>query len=171
MTSKRISFVNKYYPYAYEVWLKTGFPISSILAQCAIETGNGATIVGNMMFGVKSTKTDEPRQLLVTKEESKNGNLIFPEIKSKVLIDGIYHYIVKDWFRKYNSPEESFSDHANFLLKNKRYANALKFKDKPTYFSREIARAGYATAVGYDKTFISVTLEIYLYLVKVGQQQ
>ena len=165
MTIERIKFVEKYYPFARATWEKTGFPISSILAQSAIETGNGKTIVGNMMFGVKDTDgLNGNEQLLITHEQSTNGNLKFQYLIKKVQIGRIWNYTIKAWFRKYSSPEESFTDHANFILTNRRYSKALQYKDQPTYFSREIARAGYATGVDYERIFISITYEIYNWL-------
>ena len=165
MTAQRIAFIEKYYPFAYGSWVKTGFPISSLLAQSAIETGDGKTVIGNMMFGVKDTDgLNGNEQLLITHEQSTRGDLKFQYLLKKVQIGRIWNYTIKAYFRKYNSPEESFSDHASFIMSNKRYSKALTRKEEPTYFSQEIARAGYATGVNYEKIFISVTLEIYNYL-------
>lgn len=172
MTAERIRFVEKYYPFARATWEKTGFPISSILAQSAIETGNGKTIVGNMMFGVKDTDgLNGNEQLLITHEQSTRGDLKFQYLIKKVQIGRIWNYTIKAWFRKYGSPEESFTDHARFITQNKRYYKALLHKNEPTYFSQEIARAGYATGVNYEKIFVSVTLEIYNYLKSKGYEQ
>jgi flagellar protein FlgJ len=74
--------------------------------------------------------------------------------------DGKYVYRVKDWFRKYDTPEECFSDHADFFFRNKRYADALKVKDNPERFAEEIAKAGYATATNYATTLKSMIATI-----------
>lgn len=74
--------------------------------------------------------------------------------------DGKYLYRVKDWFRKYETPEESFTDHANFFFKNKRYAKALEVKHDPYKFAEEVAKAGYATAPNYANTLKSVIEKI-----------
>ena len=63
--------------------------------------------------------------------------------------DGKYTYKVKDWFKKYPTPEACFTDHALFFLHNPRYAEALKVKTDPYLFAEAIARAGYATAPDY----------------------
>ena len=74
----------------------------------------------------------------------------FPEVLSVTKRpDGKYTYKVKDWFKKYPSPEASFTDHALFFLHNPRYAEALKVKNNPYLFAEAIARAGYATASDY----------------------
>ena len=104
------TFKEKYLPYALESERKTGISAVFILAQAALETGWGKYAPGNMFFGVKATKTTPPekKQLLRTKEvlacptPTKEG--LFPEIISITKrADGKYLYIVRDWFKKYES--------------------------------------------------------------------
>ena len=111
-----------------------------------------------MFFGVKATKTTPPekKQLLRTKEvlacptPTKEG--LFPEIISITQrADGKYLYIVRDWFRKYDSPEESFTDHALLLSQHPRYQKAMRYKSDPYRFAEEIAAAGYATDPQYAR--------------------
>ena len=76
----------------------------------------------------------------------------FPKIISiSKRTDGKWLYRVQDWFRKYDTPEECFTDHAEFFFKNKRYAKALLVKADPYKFAEEVAKAGYATAPNYAK--------------------
>lgn len=63
----------------------------------------------------------------------------------------MFKYTIKDYFRKYNTPEESFTDHAKFLIANSRYKEALKVKNDPELFIDAIAKAGYATDPNYAK--------------------
>ena len=70
-------------------------------------------------------------------------------VSVKMLPSGKYKYTVKDWFRKYDTPEECFTDHAQFFFKNKRYAKALLVRSDPYKFAEEVAQAGYATAPNY----------------------
>ena len=158
MTPKE--FVNKYRKYAEQTEAKTGISAKFILAQSALETGWGEKAPGNMMFGVKA-KRDTPndkRQLIVTREVlSYPDNTSFPEIISvKKRSDGKYTYMVKDWFMKYESPEESFTDHAQFFLRNPRYAKALEVRDHPYLFVDGVAKAGYATDPNYAETLKAV---------------
>ena len=154
-------FVATYKPYAIETERKTGISYLFILAQAALESAWGTHAPGNMFFGIKAkpnTPADD-RQLLVTTEvlscdwETYQRNPAlrkFPEVLSVTKrTDGKYTYKVKDWFRKYPSPESSFTDHALLFLNNKRYAEALKVKTDPYLFAEAIARAGYATAPDY----------------------
>lgn len=154
-------FVTTYKPYALETERKTGISHLFILAQAALESAWGTHAPGNMFFGIKAkpnTPTEE-RQLLLTTEilpcDWQTYQRIpalqkFPEVLSVTKRpDGKYTYKVKDWFKKYPSPEASFTDHALFFLHNPRYAEALKVKTDPYLFAEAIARAGYATAPDY----------------------
>ncbi|MDR2204972.1 MAG: glucosaminidase domain-containing protein [Flavobacteriaceae bacterium] len=160
MTTK--DFVKKYYPFAKEVEAKKGISAVFILAQSALETGWGKSAPGNMMFGVKAAANTPPekRQLVSTTEILAKPNAKFPVIISVTKrADGKYKYVVKDWFRKYATPEESFADHAEFFHKNPRYAEALKVKENPNLFAEAVAKAGYATAPNYAaqlKTIIKI---------------
>lgn len=158
MTPKE--FVNKYRKYAEQTEAKTGISAKFILAQSALETGWGKSAPGNMMFGVKAQRNtpDNKRQLVTTREVlSYPDDTKFPEIISVTKrSDGKYTYVVKDWFMKYESPEESFTDHANFFIRNPRYAKALEKRDHPYLFADGVAKAGYATDPNYAETLKAV---------------
>ncbi|MDX1284126.1 MAG: LysM peptidoglycan-binding domain-containing protein, partial [Draconibacterium sp.] len=67
-------------------------------------------------------------------------------------------------FRKYNTVEDSYIDHTNFLLENPRYSSL--FDLKPTDYkgwARGLKKAGYATAHDYDKKLIRIIEENKLY--------
>ena len=70
----------------------------------------------------------------------------------------------KDYFRKYETPEQCFNDHALFFFKNKRYAKALTVKNDYNRFFEEIAKAGYATDPDYAKTLKAVSKSITKYV-------
>ena len=154
-------FVTTYKPYALETERKTGISHLFILAQAALESAWGTHAPSNMFFGIKAkpnTPADD-RQLLVTTEvlscdwqtyQRTPALQKFPEVLSVTKrTDGKYTYKVKDWFKKYPTPEACFTDHAFLFLNNKRYAEALKVKTDPYLFAEAIARAGYATAPDY----------------------
>jgi flagellum-specific peptidoglycan hydrolase FlgJ len=147
-------FIVKYYAYAKRT--ENGFGISAvfILAQAAIESGWGKVAPGNMFFGVKDTDgLNGNEQLLVTSEYLDNPNAKFPAIISVVQVGKkLWKYKVKDWFRKYKTPEECFNDHVQFFFRNKRYAKALEVRGNPYQFATEVAKAGYATAPDYEET-------------------
>lgn len=154
---KPSEFVKAYLPYAKETERKTGISAKAILAQAALESGWGKAAPGNMFFGVKDTDgINGNEQLLTTTEYSRRQDLKFPVIISvmPVIRNGQkwFKYVVKDYFRKYPTPEECFTDHANFFFKNKRYSQALAVKHDPYKFAEAIAAAGYATDPNYAKT-------------------
>lgn len=159
-------FVKAYYKYAKQTQDKTGIDARFILAQAALETGWGKSIPGNMFFGIKdSDGVNGNEQLLRTTEVLKNPNVKFPEVISvKKRPDGKYDYVVKDWFRKYDTPEGSFTDHASFFFTYNRYNKALQVKYDPYKFAEEIAKAGYATAPNYADSLKAVikTVEKYI---------
>jgi flagellar protein FlgJ len=114
-----------------------------------------------MFFGVKDTDgINGNEQLLQTTEYSRRADLKFPEIISitPVIRNGekYFKYVVKDYFRKYNTPEECFTDHTKFFFENKRYKKALEVKNDPYKFIEEIAKAGYATAPNYAEMLTKV---------------
>jgi flagellar protein FlgJ len=148
---KPIDFVHNYYPFAKETEAKTGIDARFILAQAAIESAWGESTPGNMFFGIKDTDgINGNEQLLRTTEVLKNPDVKFPEVISITKRpDGKYTYRVKDWFRKYDTPEGSFTDHACFFFTYNRYKKALEVKHDPYLFAEEIANAGYATAPNY----------------------
>jgi len=154
-------FVAAYLPFAQATQKKTGISAVAILAQAALESGWGEKAPGNMFFGIKA-KLSLPasrRQLITTTEylDSPNQERLFPEVLSvKQVGPKRWKYVVKDWFRKYKSPEGSFNDHAQFFLTNKRYAEALKVGNDPVAFFREIAKAGYATSPAYFDLLLQV---------------
>jgi flagellum-specific peptidoglycan hydrolase FlgJ len=47
----------------------------------------------------------------------------------------------KEPFRVYDTIEESFRDHARFLIENPRYKNAFQYSDDPVKFALEVAKA------------------------------
>jgi flagellum-specific peptidoglycan hydrolase FlgJ len=158
-------FVNKYLPHAKKVEAKTGISAIATLTQAALESAWGDVAPGNMFFGVKDTDgINGNEQLITTTEYSSRANLKFPVIISitPVIRNGrkMFKYIIKDYFRKYNTPEDCFNDHAHFFLKNSRYAKALAVKYDYNSFFEEIAKAGYATDPNYADTLKAVSKSI-----------
>lgn len=157
MTAKE--FIQTYKPFALESERKTGISHLFTLAQAALESAWGERGVGNNFFGIKvpkkfvSSTPNQKKQLLLTTEvlNSPTPNpQQFPKIISiSKRTDGKWLYRVQDWFRKYDTPEECFTDHAQFFFINKRYTKALEVKADPYKFAEEVAKAGYATAPNY----------------------
>ena len=159
MTPKE--FTAAFLAFAKQTEAKTGISAIATLAQAAVESGWGKAAPGNMFFGVKdSDGVNGNEQLLTTTEYSRRADLKFPVIVSvtPVVKNGVkmFKYIIKDYFRKYDTPEQSFTDHCQFFLSNKRYAKALEVKADPNKFIDAIAAAGYATDPNYAATLKTV---------------
>lgn len=170
---KKIDFILKYYPYAKEAELKTKVPAIFIMAQAAVESAWGKATPGNMMFGIKDTDgINGNEQLITTTEYLKSPTAKFPAIISKVFLPAknLYKYVVKTWFRKYNSPKESFEDHGNFFIKNKRYHdNFITCKSDWRCWCKEVAKDGYATGTNYANLLLQIGESIEKELIKLNK--
>lgn len=156
-------FVKTYGAFARRVEKEDCVPALFSLAQCALETGWGKTIVGNMMFGVKDTDgINGNEQLLTTTEYHSSPRVKYPLIIAitEVIKGKRWKYRIKDWFRKYPSPYESFRDHARFLKANKRYAAAWSYTAQPYLFALKVCNAGYATDPNYFTSIKSIMQRI-----------
>jgi flagellar protein FlgJ len=82
------------------------------------------------------------------------------------MIKGIkfFKYKLYAYFRKYETPEESFTDHAEFLIKNRRYFKAMLVAADPYKFTDELVKAGYATGQGYKNLMYSLIKTIQRYM-------
>ncbi|WP_025741891.1 glycoside hydrolase family 73 protein [Aquimarina pacifica] len=151
-------FVIQYYAHAKKASKKSGIPVVFALAQCALETGWGKSIKGNMMFGIKKGSGRDyggwshgQSQLITTTEYStssaKNYPFIYPGYP--IQYKGKWKYKIKDVFRAYPSPFYSFLDWAGLLVNNVRYRYAMQHKKNPYRFAEEVAKAGYATDPNY----------------------
>lgn len=155
------AYVDKYHSHAKRTQAKTGISATAILAQGALESAWGDVAPGNMLFGVKDTDGINGNEQLITTTEytrSAKNPMPFPISSVPVIRNGIkmFKHRGKDYFRKYTSPEESFTDHAMFFIQNKRYAKALLVKSDTYKFIDEIAAAGYATDPDYAKNLKAV---------------
>lgn len=135
------TFVNTFAPYAVASEKKTGVPAVFSLAQSALETGWGGRVAGNNMFGIKDTQEGVPGVYVWTTEYNRTT--------------GLWQRI-KQLFRKYASPEESFTDHGNFLKNNPRYRAAFNVSRYPDLFAQLVAKAGYATDPDYAEKIIAI---------------
>jgi len=157
MTPKE--FIKAYKPFALQLQKDSGIDWRFTLAQAALESGWGKSAVGNNFFGVKDTDgVNGNEQLITTTEFLRTDKAKFPTVISKVFnpVTKLWKYIVKDYFRKYKIPYDSFKDHSDFFFKNGRYKEALKVKADPRAFAEGVAKAGYATDPNYAKTLCAV---------------
>ena len=118
---------------------KTGIPASITLAQAALESGWGENAAGNNLFGIKADSSWKgPTISFRTTEhfDSKDVKLV-------------------DKFRRYDSWLASMVDHAQFLLKNPRYASCFK-ETTGAGWARALQDCKYATDPDYAKKLQSI---------------
>lgn len=126
---------------------ETGVPASVTVAQAILETGWGKHTIGDAknLFGIKG--------------QGPAGSVLAP---TKEYINGKW-VTVNAKFAKYDSYEQSITEHAKFFLRNRRYAKAMQVKGNPDDFARAIHQAGYATAPNYADVLISLMKRYNLY--------
>jgi hypothetical protein len=138
------SYIEKYAPLAIDEMYRTGVPASITLAQGLLESGNGLSelaVKGNNHFGIKCHNTWTGAK--VYHDDDRKG----------------------ECFRKYDSPEESFRDHSDFLRYRDRYKFLFDYEltDYKSW-AYGLKSAGYATDPKYPEKLIRLIEEYELYI-------
>lgn len=144
--SKQTDFFKKYANSAMEAQNLYGIPASITLAQGALESSwgqSGLTVKANNFFGIKDFPNDYwvgEQYVAMTKEQATVG-----------------YYSLKQPFRKYKTPADSFADHARFLLTYDRYKPLFSL-DVNDYegWAKGLKSAGYATDNLYPSKLINM---------------
>ncbi|HPE75695.1 MAG TPA: glucosaminidase domain-containing protein [Draconibacterium sp.] len=139
----REEYIDRYQLLAIEEMNRSGIPASITMAQACLESGNGNSILSqksNNHFGIKCKSTWTGKTVRHDDDE-KN-----------------------ECFRKYNTVEESFIDHSNFLMDNPRYFFLFQLPpDDYVGWAHGLKKAGYATASDYGHRLIKIIEEYQLY--------
>lgn len=137
------NYINKYKDLAIDHMQTYKIPASITLAQGLLESGAGEStlaIKSNNHFGIKCSTQWTGKQVYHN-DDKKN-----------------------DCFRKYNSAEGSFQDHALFLTERDRYKSlfSLKATDYKGW-AKGLQKAGYATDKSYANKLIQIIEDYELY--------
>jgi LysM repeat protein len=138
----REQYIEKYRNIAIRQMQTYGIPASIILAQACLESNNGnstLTINGKNHFGIKCAGWQGRK---------------------------VYHDDDKpnECFRAYDTDEESFVDHSDFLRYRQRYASLFDLKTTDYKgWARGLKKAGYATAPNYADALIKIIEDFELY--------
>ncbi len=139
----RKEYIERYQLLAIEEMNRSGIPASITMAQACLESGNGNSVLSqksNNHFGIKCKSTWTGKTVRHDDDE-KN-----------------------ECFRKYNTVEESYIDHTNFLMANPRYFFLFQLKpDDYVGWAHGLKKAGYATANDYGHRLIKIIEEYQLY--------
>lgn len=136
------AFIDALLPGAQAVQSKYGIPVSFTLAQAALESAWGESQLARIacnLFGVKADPSWKgPTYNLGTRE----------------YLDGKSVMVPASW-RKYANWADCLEDHAQFFIKNRRYAPCFK-QTTGEGWAQAVADAGYATDPNYTKALVAV---------------
>lgn len=139
-------FMETLAPSAQAASRNTGVPAELILAQAALETGWGKHEIAKQngsnshnVFGIKAGQHWDGETTEVVTHEYINGR------REKIV----------DTFRVYDSYEHAFTDYANLIGNNPRYAGVTQ-APSAELAARELQRGGYATDPRYAEKLVSV---------------
>lgn len=140
----REEYILKYKQYAVETLETHGIPASITMAQALLESDDGNSrlaTLGNNHFGIKCKSYWTGKTISHT-DDAKD-----------------------ECFRKYDSVEESFLDHAEFLDKTERYQSLFDLDPKDyRAWAHGLKAAGYATNPVYAELLIKIVEDHQLYL-------
>lgn len=144
--SPQQEFFRKYAPYALYTQRLTGIPASVTLAQAALESGWGHHSPGNNFFGIKG-KGPAGSQMLWTRE-FKGGGLV--RVRAK--------------FRRYETPLQSFLDHARVISHGRylRHAMAHTQSAKSFVTALQSGKYKYATDPQYTRKVLGLIQSYHL---------
>lgn len=139
----RQEYIEKYQVLAISEMNRSGIPASITMAQACLESANGNSELSkksNNHFGIKC-KSSWTGKTVKYDDDEKN-----------------------ECFRKYNSVEDSYIDHTDFLMNNPRYFFLFQLKsDDYVGWAHGLKKAGYATARDYGHRLIKIIEEHQLY--------
>ena len=147
-------FIATLLPMAEAAANKIGVDARYLVAQAALETGWGKSIIrqqdgssSHNLFGIKTHRGWDGEAAKVITTEYKGGKAVKEAAQ----------------FRAYESFQESFQDYVSFLQGNGRYKEALQAADNPERFVRELQQAGYATDPNYARKVAQIARQMQTY--------
>ena len=134
------AFSQKLMPLLQKAGQQLGVSPKILLAQAAIETGWGRSVVGNNMFGIKAGSSWNGQKVDAATHEYQNGELIQ----------------ITDAFRAYPSAEASVQDFVSLVQSSPRYRAALGSGDNAAAYAQGLLSGGWATDINYVHKLQSV---------------
>ena len=145
-----ISYVEQYKDIAISEMQRTGIPASITLAQAVVESRYGTSSLAkqsNNHFGIKCKGDWEGQSVYYKDDDYENGQLIH------------------SCFRSYDDPVQSYYDHSDFLMENRRYQALFQLaKNDYQCWAKGLKKCGYATAPDYANALIETIDKYQLYL-------
>ncbi len=144
--SEKMEFKEMAAEMAVESYLKTGMSAALQTAQAILETGWGQYIPVDKYNGTFSNN------LFGIKGSGSNGSVI---VNTWEVYNGV-SFRCDDYFRAYDTPDESWVDHKKLLLELERYQGFRDVMYDYTLGAFAIRRAGYATDPDYPIKLIYI---------------
>lgn len=139
----RMEYIERFKDAAIQEMIRAKIPASITLAQGILESANGNSplaMYANNHFGIKCHKHWKGDTFTIDDDEKD------------------------ECFRKYESVDQSFKDHSEFLTTRSRYANLFKLKITDYKgWAKGLKKAGYATNPKYADLLITIIDENKLY--------
>lgn len=127
------SFVNRLAPSLRQAAAQLGVSPRVLLAQAALETGWGRSVVGNNVFGVKAGSSWSGAVVTASTHEVSNGQNVARDAT----------------FRAYPSLAAAAQDYVALIADSGRYQHALGAGDDVAAYAKGLAAGGYATDGSY----------------------
>ena len=134
------AFTQKLMPLLQKAGQQLGVSPKILLAQAAIETGWGRSVVGNNLFGIKAGPSWTGQKVDAATHEYQNGALVG----------------ITDAFRAYPSAEASVNDFVSLVANNPRYHAALGSGENVVGYAQGLMSGGWATDINYVHKLQSV---------------
>ncbi|GFM49494.1 flagellar rod assembly protein/muramidase FlgJ [Pseudomonas cichorii] len=147
-------FVATMLPLAKEAAARIGVDPVMLVAQAALETGWGKSIMrqqdgssSHNLFGIKATGSWQGAQARAITSEFRDGKMV------KETAD----------FRSYDSYADSFHDLVSLLQNNNRYKEVVNSADNSEQYLKELQKAGYATDPAYASKISQIAKQMKSY--------
>ncbi|HWB51613.1 MAG TPA: glucosaminidase domain-containing protein [Stellaceae bacterium] len=127
------AFAQKLMPLLQQAGQQLGVSPKILLAQTAIETGWGRSVVGNNLFGIKAGASWTGAKVDAATHEYEDGRLIS----------------ITDAFRAYPSAEASVQDFVALVRNSPRYRAVLGKGEDSVGYAQALIAGGWATDINY----------------------
>jgi flagellar protein FlgJ len=127
------AFAQKLMPLLQQAGQQLGVSPKTLLAQAALETGWGHSVVGNNLFGIKAGASWNGPKVDAATHEYQNGALV----------------AITDAFRAYPSAEASIQDFVSLVQNSPRYRAALGAGENTAAYAHGLISGGWATDIDY----------------------
>ncbi len=135
-------FVKALWPQAQQAAQQLGIQPEYLLAQAALETGWGKSVIDNShnLFGIKADASWKGDRVSAVTTEIHDGK----------------SFNVTAEFRAYPNYEASFDDYVQFIKTHPRYQPAIAVAADPQAYYQQLQTAGYATDPDYARKVVSI---------------